>query len=162
MKQIFLVLALFAAGVPALAEVPLAQDDTLLFYGGGMVERLLESGHMEAEVQLAHPDKNLHVRSLAWTGDEVGWRARPEGYVEHLKTLLRKWPANVVVLGYGMNESFAGQAGLKDFRAQYELLLREMKRLHPQARLVLLSPIAMESDERRNPGSLTKPKAGLE
>ncbi len=150
MKKIFLLIALLAVCSRAFAEVPLAKRDTILFYGNSMVERLLEAGTLEAQVQLAHPDKELCIRSLAWTGDEVGWRARPEGYVEHLKTLLAKWPANVVVLGYGMNESFAGQAGLKEFRAQYELLLREMKRLHPQAKLVLLSPIAVEKDERRN------------
>jgi len=149
-KQLFLLLTLLAACSRAQAELPFTNGDTLLFYGNAMVERLLESGHMEAQVQLAQPDKNLHVRSLAWTGDEVGWRARPEGYVEHLKTLLATWPAKVVVLGYGMNESFAGQAGLKEFRAQYELLLEEMKRLHPQARLVFLSPIAVENNERRN------------
>ena len=150
MKWLCLLIAVCWSCASASAEVPLAQDDTILFYGNSMVERLLESGYLEAEVQLAHSDKNLHLRSLAWTGDEVGWRARPEGYVEHLKTLLAKWPANVVVLGYGMNESFAGQAGLKEFRTQYELLLREMKRLHPQARLVLLSPIAVPNDEQRN------------
>ncbi len=117
-----------------------SSGDTFLFYGGGMVERLLESGHLEARLQLAHPGKNLRVRSLAWTGDEVGHRLRPEGYVEHLKSLLAAWPANVVVAGFGLNESFAGPAGLPDFRRHYESFLREVRRLHPGARVVLLSP----------------------
>ncbi len=128
----------------ARAEVTLDQGATLLFYGGGMVERLLEQGDLEAYLQLANPQRDLHVRSLAWTGDEVGWRARPEGYVEHLRTLLARWPAQVVVLGYGMNESFAGEAGQADFRQQLEVCLREIERLHPGAQLVLLSPIAVE------------------
>ena len=122
----------------------LRPDDGILFYGNAMVERLLESGDLEARLQLAHPDKKLRIRSLAWTGDEVGYRLRPEGYVEHLKTLLAAWPAQVVVLGYGMNESFAGSAGLAAFRAQYQVYLREIARLHPGAKLVLLSPIAVE------------------
>ncbi|MEN9633476.1 MAG: hypothetical protein RL077_1880, partial [Verrucomicrobiota bacterium] len=134
----------------ARAAVPLAKDDLLLFYGGGMVERMLESGNLEAHLQLAHPEKNLRVRSLAWTGDEVGYRLRAEGYVEHLKTLLAKWPANVVVLGYGMNESFAGRAGLGEFRVQFEAHLREVARLHPNAKLVLLSPIAVQEAGPRN------------
>ena len=150
MKRILLLATWFATALSSPAEVPLTKDATILFYGNSMVERLLESGEMEARIQLALPEKKLRIRSLAWTGDEVGWRLRPEGYVEHLKTLLAKWPANVVVLGYGMNESFAGHAGLKDFRSQYELLLRDLKRLHPEAKLVLLSPIAVEDDERRN------------
>ena len=140
----------FAAGPAAAAALPLAKNDTILFYGNSMVERLLESGDLEAYLQLAHPDKNLRVRSLAWTGDEVGYRLRAEGYVEHLKTLLAKWPANVVVLGYGMNESFGGAAGVTEFRSQFEAHLREITRLHPQAKLVLLSPIAVQGDAQRN------------
>ena len=89
--------------------------DTVLFYGNSLVERLGEHGELEALVQLAEVGKQLHFRSLAWTGDEVGHRLRPEGYEEHLRALLQKWPAQCVVLGYGMNESFAGAAGLADF-----------------------------------------------
>ncbi|MBI4626586.1 MAG: hypothetical protein HY736_25630 [Verrucomicrobia bacterium] len=125
-------------------EFTLRAGDTFLFFGNAMVERLLESGELEARLQLAHPDKKLRVRSLAWTGDEVGHRLRPEGYAEHMKTLLAAWTANVVVLGYGMNESFAGAAGLGAFRSQYETYLREIRRLHPAAKIVLLAPIAVE------------------
>ncbi|NBR87735.1 MAG: hypothetical protein EB082_02115, partial [Verrucomicrobia bacterium] len=150
MKRLFLLLAGWLLLSGARAAVPLAKDDLVLFYGGGMVERLLESGHFEAHLHLAQPDLRLRVRSLAWTGDEVGHRLRPEGYVEHLKSLLAKWPANVVVLGYGMNESFAGRAGLAAFRTQYEAFLREVARLHPQAKLVLLSPVAVQPDGPRN------------
>ena len=134
------------ASRPAAVVSALKPQDGILFYGNAMVERLLESGDLEARLQLAHPGKKLRLRSLAWTGDEVGYRLRPEGYVEHLKTLLAAWPAQVVVLGYGMNESFAGAPGLAAFRSQYQVYLREIARLHPGAKLVLLSPLAV--DER--------------
>lgn len=137
-------LAVVCLSGAARADVPLKANDTILFYGNAMVERLLEHGELEAWVQLAHPGKNLKLRSLAWTGDEVGFQLRPDGYAEHLKGLLAKWPANVVVVGVGMNESFAGQAGLPDFRKQLDLYLREIARRHPAAKLVLLSPIAFE------------------
>ena len=147
----------FRVGVTPLAAMRAASPaigvragDSVLFYGNAMVERLLESGHLEARLQLAHPDGNLRVRSLAWTGDEIGYRLRPEGYAEHMKTLLAAWPANVVVLGYGMNESFAGAAGLAEFRAQYEAYLREIHRLHPSAKLVMLAPIAVEPASSAN------------
>lgn len=137
-------LALVATAVLARAEVALRPGDTLLFYGNAMVERLLAHGELEACLQLAHPGKNLKVRSLAWAGDEVGHQLRPDGYAEHMKGLLAQWPAQVVVLGYGMNESFGGAAGLKDFRAQLDVYLREIARRHPGAQLVLLSPLAVE------------------
>ncbi len=141
------------AAAPAPEPAPRA-GSTYLFYGAGLVERLLEEGFLEAGLQLAYPELGLRVRSLAWTGDEVGHRRRPEGYAEHLKGLLAAWPADVVVLGYGFNESFAGTAGLADFRRQYEILLGEMARRHPGARLVFLSPAAVE--ERSAPAGAAR------
>ena len=135
---------------PIPAAASLRPDDGILFYGNAMVERLLESGDLEARLQLAQPDKKLRMRSLAWTGDEVGYRLRPEGYGEHLKTLLAAWPAQVVVLGYGLNESFAGAPGLAAFRSQYQVYLREISRLHPGAKVVLLAPIAVEERSATN------------
>lgn len=131
--------------VAARAEIPLKANDTVLFYGGAMVERLCESGELEARIQLARPELKLRFRSLAWTGDEVGNRLRPEGYVEHLKNLLTKWPANIVVLGYGGNESFAGDAGLVDFRKQLDAHLDQLARLHAGAKFILLSPASNEA-----------------
>jgi hypothetical protein len=72
-------LAVVCLSGAARADVPLKANDTILFYGNAMVERLLEHGELEAWVQLAHPGKNLKLRSLAWTGDEVGFQLRPDG-----------------------------------------------------------------------------------
>ena len=72
----------------ACAEIIFQPGDTVLFYGNSMVERLGEHGELEALVQLAHPELKLHFRSFAWTGDEVGYRLRPKGYEEHMKSLL--------------------------------------------------------------------------
>jgi glucose/arabinose dehydrogenase/uncharacterized cupredoxin-like copper-binding protein/lysophospholipase L1-like esterase len=100
---------------------------------------------MEAWIQLARPESDLHFRSLAWTGDEVGNRQRAEGYAEHLKNLLALWPAGTVVLGFGMNESFGGETGVEAFRSQYEVLLKQLIKLHPGASFVLLAPTAVEA-----------------
>ncbi len=124
-------------------------NDTVLFYGNSMVERLLENGELEARVHLAQPGKNLHFRSLAWTGDEISNRLRAEGYAAHMKDLLQAWPAKVVVLGYGMNESFAGPTGVPAFRASLDGYLNQLARLHPGAKFVLLSPISNETDAER-------------
>jgi len=131
--------------VAALAADPAKEGNTFLFYGNSLVEKLMEGGDLEACLQLAHPDASVVVRSLAWTGDEVGYRLRPEGYVEHMKGLLSKWPATTVVIGFGNNESFGGDAGLVQFKKDWEVYLREIRRLHPGARLVLLSPVGVQS-----------------
>ena len=128
----------------ARGEVAFQPDDTVLCYGNSMVERLSEHGELEALVQLAHPDKKLRFRSFAWTGDEVGYRLRPEGYEAYMKALLKEWPARVVIAGFGMNEAFGGAAGLADFRKQLGGYLDQLARLHPGAKLVLLAPTAVE------------------
>jgi azurin/glucose/arabinose dehydrogenase/lysophospholipase L1-like esterase len=122
-----------------------ASSPGILFYGGSLVERLMEGGDLEAYLQLAQPKAGLRVRSLAWTGDEIGNRFRPEGYAEHLKTLLAKWPVETVVLGFGNNEAFAGEPGVEQFKKDWEIYLREIRRLHPDAKLVLLSPVAVQA-----------------
>ena len=138
-------LASLLALATAPADVSLDAGDTIVCYGNSMVERLCEHGELEAMIQLAQPAKNLRFRSFAWTGDEVGYRLRPEGYEEHMKSLLRRWPAAVVIAGFGMNESFAGRPGLEDFRKQLAAYLDQLARFHPQATLVLLAPTAVEA-----------------
>jgi len=136
----FVVLAL--ASLVARSELPVEKGGRVLLYGNSFVGRLQEHGLFEAAVQMAHPEKKLEFRSLAWTGDEVGYRLRPERYSNHLRKLLDRWPANVVILGFGLNESFAGEAGVDTFRQDFKSYLREMKRRHPGASLIVLSPIA--------------------
>ncbi|MGJ8657314.1 MAG: DUF7133 domain-containing protein [Akkermansiaceae bacterium] len=125
-------------------------DDSVLFYGNSMVERLLENGQLEARLQLTRKKRNqpaLSIRSLAWTGDEVGYRLRPEGYVRHLTKVLDEWKSNTIILGFGLNEAFHGQEGLKDFKAQYSSYLKQLSAIHPKARFILLSPIALEEEQ---------------
>ncbi len=129
---------------PLSAQIPLKPEDTVVFHGNSLVERLLEHGELQGWIHLADTNRPVHFRSFAWTGDEVGHRLRAEGYADHLKSLVTLWPARGVVVGYGMNEAFAGDAGLPEFRAQVEVLLGQLERLHAQARIVVLSPTAVE------------------
>ncbi len=145
-RKVFLCLFLAcAAAARSWAQIPLQPEDTLVFYGNSLVERLLEQGELQGWVHLSDPARKLHFRSFAWTGDEVGHRLRAEGYADHMKSLLALWPARCVVVGYGMNEAFAGEAGLADFRSQLGVLLDQLARRHPGARFVLLSPTAVEA-----------------
>ena len=143
-QKVLATVFLFATLSPLAGAAP-QTEDTFLFYGNSLVERLLEAGELEACLHLARPNSSVLVRSLAWTGDEVGYRLRPEGYAEHMKSLLVRWPAKTVVIGFGNNEAFAGEAGLTQFKKDWTAYLREIHRLHPGARLVLLSPVAVPS-----------------
>jgi glucose/arabinose dehydrogenase/plastocyanin/lysophospholipase L1-like esterase len=149
-RSFFPATAIVLSAQVARAQIEFQQDAHVLFYGNALVERLLEHGDLEARVQIATRGKNVHFRSLAWTGDEVANRLRAEGYAAHMKELLAEWPANVVVLGYGGNESFAGPAGLPAFRSALAGYLDQLARLHPGAKFVILSPIATEGDAARS------------
>jgi plastocyanin len=130
--------------IQARAEIKFNEGDKVLLYGNSFIERMQQNGFFEAAVQLANPEKGIELRSLAWTGDELGYRLRPERYVNHLKKLLERWPANHVILGFGLYESFAGSSGIEKFKADLNGYLDEIKRRHPEAGIILLSPIANE------------------
>ena len=136
--------AAMVGAMEARAEIPFGRGDYVICYGNSMMERLSEQGELEALVQVAEAGKQLRFRSLAWTGDEVGYRLRPEGYEEHMRTMMKEWPARVVVAGYGMNEAFAGEGGLADFREQLGGYLDQLARLHAGAKVVLVGPTAVE------------------
>ncbi|SVB16156.1 uncharacterized protein METZ01_LOCUS169010, partial [marine metagenome] len=73
MIRIGLVMLLFFWAYKAQAQLEFKKGDRVLLYGNSFVERLQENGFFEASLQLAHSDKELEFRSLAWTGDEVGY-----------------------------------------------------------------------------------------
>lgn len=150
MKRCFFPLLFLLTAASAPAEIPFQSGDHILLYGNSMVERLMEQGELQARVHLALPGKALHFRSFAWTGDEVAHRMRAEGYAAHMKELLAQWPAKVVITGFGMNEAFAGAAGLAAFRTAADGYLDQLARLHPGAKLLVLSPTAVEDNASRN------------
>ncbi|MEC8906915.1 MAG: hypothetical protein VX407_07195, partial [Verrucomicrobiota bacterium] len=85
-------LFLFFFCVQARAEIKFNEGDRVLLYGNSFIERMQQNGFFEAALQLANPGMGIELRSLAWTGDELGYRLRPERYVNHLKKLLDQWP----------------------------------------------------------------------
>ena len=129
----------------AKASIQFNKGDRILLYGNSFIERMQQNGFLEATIQLANPGKKIEMRSLAWTGDELGYRLRPERYVNHLKKLLELWPANHVILGFGLYESFAGASGIKKFKEDLSGYLNEIERRHPNAKIIILSPIATEN-----------------
>ena len=147
-RKMFVGLVSFIISLMPVVTAEIEKKDTVLFYGNSMVERLLEHGELEARLQIAKQQESgkghLHIRSLAWTGDEVGYRLRLEGYEKHLKKLINEWPAGTLVLGYGFYESFEGQEGLQSFEEQYRVHLSQLKHTHAGAKIVMLSPIASE------------------
>ena len=106
----------------------LKDGDRVVLIGDTFIERDQQYGYLETAITLAHPDKNITFRNLGWSGDTVRGLSRagfdpPEaGFRELTKQLTAARPS-VVIVGYGMADSFDGKEGLPRFTKGLEALL---------------------------------------
>lgn len=139
-----LVVVWFAAASASAQPMPLAPDDRVLVIGNSFAERVAMSGYLEAALHAAYPDANLTIRHVPWSGDEVGLRPR-EDAVPTTEDHVRLFRPTVLIVCYGMSESFAGDHGLDAFRLDLAAHITELRSLaEDSARMVLVSPIAQE------------------
>ncbi len=156
--RILLGLALIAGAIGANfahagdARVTFEDGDRVVFMGNTFAERLREYNYFETLLASAYPEKNLTFRNLAWSADEITLRPRPLDFGD-IHTHLANQKADVIFLCYGANESFAGEAGLSQFRRDLGEFLRSMlaRRYNGETRpkLVLVSPIPQEPIEAK-------------
>jgi hypothetical protein len=136
--------------LPARAAEPFqfADGDRVVFIGNTLIEREQRYGYWETALTALHPDKNITFRNLGWSGDTV-WgeaQARFGGQAEgfrHLKEHVTAVKPTVIIAGYGLNESYAGEAGLPKFEQGLNTLLDMLAAT--KARIVLLSPLRQEN-----------------
>lgn len=127
--------------------VELRDGDRVVILGGTFVEREGQFGFIETAVTAAFPDRKIVFRNLGWSGDTVWAESRgifdqPAAGYQRMIEMVREQKPTVVVLAYGQNESFAGEAGLPAFVAQYEKLCDDLKTTN--ARLVFITPHLFE------------------
>lgn len=122
--------------------------DTVVLVGDGFLERDHEFGYLETELTSLWPERNVKFRNLGWTGDSVwgdsraGFETAKEGF-ERRRDLVLALKPNVIVVSCGMNESFAGEAGLPKFVDGLKAMLDSFA--PAKARVVLISPIVHET-----------------
>jgi lysophospholipase L1-like esterase len=139
----------FLEPTPARSDPParfeLHDGDRIVLIGDTLIERDQRYGYLETLLSISNPDKNLVFRNLGWSGDTVGGASRsgfdpPEAGFEQLRQQILAVKPTVIVLGYGMADSFAGEAGLPAFEQGISRLLNVID--STKARVVLLSPVA--------------------
>ncbi len=150
------VLLLFIACRNARAADPpfeFKDGDRIAFIGNDFVERDLDRAYIETQLLTRFSDQHLTFRNLGYAGDTVradarnlcsGWAAfgPPEQGFDRLKLLVAHLQPTVVMVAYGMNESFDGEKGLSAFRRDLSRLLDMLSEGKP--RIVLISPIRHE------------------
>ncbi|MFO1064233.1 MAG: sulfatase-like hydrolase/transferase [Pirellulales bacterium] len=119
----------------------LKAGDRVAWLGGTLIERLNESGSLDAEVSLRAPLAGLSFVNLGWSGDDLSGRARgvfggaEEGRKRRVRDLQLSG-ASVVVIAYGMGELLdpAMDAGkLQTYETELNALLAEIKSMGKRA-----------------------------
>ncbi len=141
----FAVFALALCGA-AHAQFTFEKGDSVAIVGNALPDRMQHDGWMETYLHTANPDKNLVLRTLAFSGDEVAKRPREEGYPSP-DDMLNLVKANVIFAFFGYNESFCRDPELfkKDLSAFIDDTLAKKYDGKGAPRIVLFSPIGYEN-----------------
>ena len=122
-------------------------ENHVVIVGGASAERMQHFGYFEALLTAQYPDSALTFRNLAWSGDEVTLRPRPLNFGS-LEVHLAHQQPDVVLMFFGVNESFAGLEGLDVYRDALRDLVVDIRSQRFNAvappRVMLVSPAAQE------------------
>lgn len=150
-----------------------AKGEHVILLGGTFAERLQYFGYFECLLSRHESARDLVVRNMAWPGDEVALMPRPYNFVisagtgveddpdpgykfsfesdaDHntLMAHLEAQKADTILLCFGANESFKGEAGLGKYASDYQKLIEHLSQKKfngkTKARLIIVSPIAQE------------------
>ncbi len=152
------------------AKLELTEGDRVILLGGTFIEREGQFGHLETALTTAWPNRHVTFRNLGWSGDTVWAESRgifdpaQVGY-QRMIDLVKELKPTLIILNYGQNESFAGEAGIPRFVTQYEKLCDDVKTTG--ARLAFMTPhkwgrpLAPLPDASRQNAALAKYAAAI-
>jgi hypothetical protein len=142
----FLLIA--AASASAGEGFELRDGDRVVLIGNTLIEREQTYSYLETLFVMRWPQRKITFRNLGWSGDTVfcdarGYEHDAERGFANLTKQVHELKPTVVLIGYGMGDSFDGNAGLPRFRQGLERMLDMLKDL--DARIVLVGPIRHEN-----------------
>ena len=148
------------------------KDCHIVLIGNNLGSRMLNFGHFETEMHLRYPDSTLFIRNMADGGNTPGFRphssrnspwafpgaekfqkelANKSGSIGHFPTedeWLSQLKADVIIAFFGYSESFQGEAGLDNYKAELHAFIEHtLSQKYNGAKppqLALVSPIAFE------------------
>ena len=142
-----LVLVFESSATAQQPKLAVEKGDHIAVIGNTLADRLQHFGHLEAILHYRFPEHDLVVRDLGFSGDTLTERPRSENFGSP-DQWLSKVEADVVIAFFGYNESYAGEAGMPQFRKDLEAFvdhtLAQKYNGASAPRLVLCSPIAFE------------------
>src|SRR5262249_42786070 len=129
-------------------EFQFKDGDRVALVGSTLIEREQKYGYWELALTTRHPNKTINFRNLGWSGDTVWGESRvgfdldnPQKGFERLRDGVLAVKPTVIIVGYGTNESFAGEAGLPRVQKRVD---KKLGAVAPtQARVGMLAPPAL-------------------
>lgn len=125
----------------------LEKNDRIVVIGNTFAERLGMFGYFETLLAARFPDYALTCRNMGWSADEPTLQPRPLNFGD-VHSHLSRQKADVIFLCFGMNESFKGNNGLKDFIRDLDGFIAALQTHQyndkSPPRLVLVGPIPHE------------------
>ena len=144
-----MVLVLSFAGVAAAqpAGLKLEKGDHVCIIGNTLADRMQQHGWLETLIHQRFPQHELVFRNLGFSGDEVTLRLRSKNFGTPEQHLAFN-KADVILVMFGYNESFAGPAGVEKFAQALDKNVKEMlgRQYNGKGapRVVLFAPLAHE------------------
>jgi len=149
---LFVVVLLIMTGCSRNPGIELEKDDRIAIVGNSLAERMQHDGWLETYLQSTHPEHNLVIRNLGYSGDQVHYRPRAHEGFGDSDTHLTKMGANVIFAFFGYNESYNDKP--EEFKEQLRAFVNHTRQQKYDSvnvpRIVLFSPIAHENLETKN------------
>jgi len=140
----------FGRGADALDAadgLELRDGDRIVLLGNTLIERAQIYGYLETMLTIGNPGLGLTFRNIGWSADNVFGHSRAvfdaaaKGFGKLRKQVADAKPT-VLIIGYGSNAAYDGEAGLPAFVAGYKRLLDALA--GTGVRMALLSPVRLE------------------
>ncbi|MCP4847650.1 MAG: SGNH/GDSL hydrolase family protein, partial [Verrucomicrobiaceae bacterium] len=148
-RLVIVLVAVLAAGSGLVARpLPVHKGESIVILGNTFAERMQLFGYFETFLHCRFPEHRLRVRNMAWSADEVDLQIRPRGFPDLFEEL-KEHKADLLFLCFGLNESFAGAAGVEGYQAGLTRFLNDLQGEQfngtSSPRIVLVSPLAFEA-----------------
>ncbi|MEO5997366.1 MAG: PVC-type heme-binding CxxCH protein [Chitinophagaceae bacterium] len=123
------------------------QGSHIVFLGNTFAERLQHYNFFEALLYKSFPERQLIVRNLGWSADEVNLQPRPLNFGT-LDEHLAQQKADIIFACFGLNESFKGADSLDNYKNQLSSFIKHLQAQKYNGQkvpeIILVSPIAYE------------------
>ena len=144
----------------------------IILIGNNLGSRMMNYGHFETEMHLRYPDSLLYIRNMCDGGNTPGFRPHAsrnspwafpgaekfqtelanysdsQGFFETEDQWLTRLKADIIIAFFGYNESFNGQKGLENYKAELDAFIKHtLKQKYngkTRPQLAIISPIAFE------------------